>query len=104
MLDGDGGTASMIQVERLADFVVRDSYENLSEEAIRELKMRILNSLRCAIRAPARDFQAREPRHQGSLGQNPVLQRLEREAVITSAFPDGFWGQRGYCRFNLKEV
>src|SRR5215208_8060571 len=60
MPDGDDGTTSMIRVERVAEFVVRDSYEDLSEEAIRELKMRILNSLRCAIRVPARDFQARE--------------------------------------------
>ena len=68
------------------------------------LKMRILDTLRCAIGAPARDFKARDPGHQGSLGQDPDLKRLVREAVIPSAFPDGFWGQRGYCGFNLKEV
>jgi hypothetical protein len=42
MLDGDDGATSMNQVERLAEILVRDSYEDLSEEAIRELKMRNL--------------------------------------------------------------
>jgi hypothetical protein len=104
MLDGDDGTTSMIQVERLTKSLIRDSYEDLSEEAIRELKMRILDTLRCAKGAPARDFKARDPGHQGSLGQDPDLQRLDREAVNPSAFPDGFSGQRGYCGFNLKEL
>jgi hypothetical protein len=104
MLDGDDGITSMIRVVRLAKFLSRDSYEYLSEEDIRELKMRILDTLCCAIGAPARDFRARDPGHQGSLGQDPDLQRLDREAVIPSAFLDGFWGQRGYCGFNLKEV
>jgi hypothetical protein len=104
MLDGDDGTTSMIQAERLAEFVVRDSYEGLSEDAIKELKMRILDSLRCAIGASARYFKARDPGYQGSLGRDPDLQGSEREVVIPSVFPDGFWGRRGYCRFNSKEV
>jgi hypothetical protein len=104
MPDGDDGTTSMIQVERLAEFVVRDSYEDLSEEAIREVEMRILDTLRCAIGAPARDFKARDPGHQGSLGQDPDLQGLDREVVVPSAFPDGFSGQCGYCGVNVKEV
>jgi 2-methylcitrate dehydratase len=39
------------EVERLADFVARASYEDLSEEAVRELKIRVLDSLGCAIGA-----------------------------------------------------
>ena len=66
MLDGDDGITSMIRVVRLAKFLSRDSYEYLSEEDIRELKMRILDTLCCAIGAPARDFRARDPGHQGS--------------------------------------
>jgi 2-methylcitrate dehydratase PrpD len=69
MLDGDDGTPSMIQVERLAKFVVRDSYEDHSAEAIRELKMRILDTLRCAIGASARDFKARDPGPKGLWGR-----------------------------------
>ena len=42
--------------------------------------------------------------HQGSLGRDPDLQRLERELRLPSAFPDGVWGQRGYCGLKLKEV
>jgi 2-methylcitrate dehydratase len=41
----------MTQVERLAEFVTRASYEHLSEEARRELKVRVLDSLGCAIGA-----------------------------------------------------
>jgi 2-methylcitrate dehydratase len=43
--------ADMTQVERLAEFVTRASYEHLSEEARRELKVRVLDSLGCAIGA-----------------------------------------------------
>ncbi len=41
----------MTMVEHLARFVHRASYEDLSEEARRQLKMRILDSLGCAIGA-----------------------------------------------------
>ena len=41
----------MTQAEQLAAFVVRASYEDLSEEARRQLKIRILDGLGCAIGA-----------------------------------------------------
>jgi 2-methylcitrate dehydratase len=40
-----------MQVERLASFVGQAAYEGLSEEARRELKIRVLDSLGCAIGA-----------------------------------------------------
>src|SRR5216683_994650 len=41
----------MTQVEQLAAFVVRATYEDLSEVARRELKIRVLDALGCAIGA-----------------------------------------------------
>jgi 2-methylcitrate dehydratase len=41
----------MTSVEQLAAFVARASYEDLSEEACRELKIRVLDGLGCAIGA-----------------------------------------------------
>ena len=41
----------MTQVEQLAAFVVRSRYEDLSEEARQQLKIRILDALGCAIGA-----------------------------------------------------
>jgi 2-methylcitrate dehydratase len=41
----------MTQVEQLADFVVRTKYEDLSEEARQQLKIRILDALGCAFGA-----------------------------------------------------
>ena len=41
----------MTQVEQLATFVVRAAYEDLSEEARQELKIRVLDALGCAIGA-----------------------------------------------------
>jgi len=41
----------MTQVEQLAAFVERMSYENLSEEACQQLKIRILDAMGCAIGA-----------------------------------------------------
>lgn len=41
----------MTQVEQLAAFVVRSTYEDLSEEALQQLKIRILDALGCAIGA-----------------------------------------------------
>lgn len=54
----------MTQVRELARFVEGASYEDLSQEAVRELKIRILDSLGCAI---------------GALGGEPV--RMVREQV-----------------------
>ena len=41
----------MTQVERLAAFVVRAAYEDLSQEARQQLKIRTLDALGCAIGA-----------------------------------------------------
>ena len=41
----------MTEVEQLAEFVVRASYDDLSEAARQQLKIRVLNSLGCAIGA-----------------------------------------------------
>ena len=41
----------MTQVEQLADFVARMTYNDLSEEARRQLKIRVLDALGCAIGA-----------------------------------------------------
>lgn len=41
----------MTQVEQLAAFIVQTKYENLSEEACQQLKIRILDALGCAIGA-----------------------------------------------------
>lgn len=41
----------MTQVQELAKFVTEKTFENLSKEAIRELKIRLLDSLACAIGA-----------------------------------------------------
>src|SRR5712691_9453531 len=41
----------MTEVEQLAAFVVQTSYENLSEKARQELKIRVLDALGCAIGA-----------------------------------------------------
>jgi len=54
----------MTHAERLAEFVTRASYEDLSDAAVRELKIRVLDSLGCAI---------------GALGGEPV--RLVREQI-----------------------
>ena len=54
----------MTQVDRLAEFAAGACYEDLSEEAVRELKIRVLDSLGCAI---------------GALGGEPA--RLVREQI-----------------------
>lgn len=45
------GSVSATHAEKLADFVVRASFDSLSENAIKQLKIRILDSLGCAIGA-----------------------------------------------------
>ena len=54
----------MTHAERLAGFVARAAYEDLSDAAVRELKIRVLDSLGCAV---------------GALGGEPV--RLVREQI-----------------------
>jgi 2-methylcitrate dehydratase len=45
------GPVSATHAEKLADFVVRASFDSLSKNAIKQLKIRILDSLGCAIGA-----------------------------------------------------
>ncbi len=61
----------MTQVEQLADFVVRTTYDDLSEAACQQLKIRILDALGCAI---------------GAVAGRPV--QLVRE-YVTEFSPDG---------------
>jgi 2-methylcitrate dehydratase len=62
----------MTQVEQLAAFVARATYADLSEDARRQLKIRVLNALGCAIGAlegpPVRQLRA----HLELLGGNPL--------------------------------
>jgi 2-methylcitrate dehydratase len=60
--EGKERIEELTQVERLAAFVVQAAYEDLSQEACRELKIRVLDSLGCAI---------------GALGGEPI--RMLRE-------------------------
>ena len=41
----------MTRAEKLAEFVVRASYEGLSKKACGQLKIRVLDSLGCAVGA-----------------------------------------------------
>ena len=41
----------MTHAERLATFVVRESYDDLSKAAVQQLKIRVLDALGCAIGA-----------------------------------------------------
>src|SRR5260370_40308604 len=61
-IDRVGGNREMTQVEQLSDFVVPATYENLSNGASQELKIRVLDALGCAIGAldgpPSKMLQA----------------------------------------------
>jgi 2-methylcitrate dehydratase len=46
-----GGEDKLTRVEELADFVMRASYDSLSEAARDQIKIPILDSLGCAIGA-----------------------------------------------------
>ena len=62
----------MTQVEQLAAFVVRKTYEDLSEEARHQLKIRVLDALGCAIGAlegpPIKMLRAQLEDFGGNLG------------------------------------
>src|SRR5215211_9107967 len=64
---------NMTHAERLAEFVARASYVDLSVAAVRELKIRILDSLGCAIGA-IRGGPVRLVREQiEEFGGNPLV-------------------------------
>jgi 2-methylcitrate dehydratase len=62
----------MTQVQELARFVQRISYEGLSQEAIRELKVRILDALGCAIGALEGQPVRRIREQTAEFGGNPL--------------------------------
>ena len=62
----------MTQVQELARFVERTSYEGLSQEAIRELKARILDALGCAIGALEGQPVRRIREQMEEFGGNPL--------------------------------
>ena len=53
----------MTEAERLAEFVDRMSYDDISEEAREQLKIRVLDSLACAIGAVGGDPIRRIRKH-----------------------------------------
>jgi 2-methylcitrate dehydratase len=82
----------MTRVEQLAAFIVRASYEDLSEEARRELKIHVLDALGCAIGAiegpPIRILRAQLE----DFGGNPLVTLIgggktapDRAAIYNSA-------------------
>ncbi|WP_273845910.1 MmgE/PrpD family protein [Rubrobacter calidifluminis] len=81
----------MTQVEELARFVEGASYEDLSQEAVRELKVRILDALGCAIGAldgePVRKIRAEIE----EFGGNPLATMIGggRTAPDRAAFYNG---------------
>jgi 2-methylcitrate dehydratase len=62
----------MTQVQELARFVERTSYEDLSQEAVRELKVRILDALGCAIGALEGQPVRRIREQTAEFGGNPL--------------------------------
>lgn len=68
---GEGGDA-VSEVQQLATFVVRATYDDLSEHARRELKTRVLDSLGCAIGALEGEPIAMLREHLAELGGNPL--------------------------------
>jgi 2-methylcitrate dehydratase len=85
--------ANMTHAERLAEFVARTSYEDLSDAAVRELKIRVLDSLGCAIGA-LRGEPVRLVREQiEEFGGNPLATLVgggktapDRAALYNGAF------------------
>ena len=63
---------NMTQVEQLARFVVQARYEDLSQEARRELKIRVLDALGCAIGALDGPPVAMLRTHLQDFGGNPL--------------------------------
>lgn len=63
----------MTEVQKLAQFVSTRTYEHLSEEAIRELKIRLLDSLGCAIGALEGPPIRRIREQNEDFGGNPLV-------------------------------
>jgi 2-methylcitrate dehydratase len=63
----------MTHAELLAEFVTRASYEDLSDVAVRELKIRVLDSLGCAIGALGGEPVRLVGEHIEEFGGNPLV-------------------------------
>ncbi len=61
------------EVEKLAAFVEKARFEELSKKTIAELKIRILDSLGCAIGAVGAEVPVRLARYLDTMGGNPLV-------------------------------
>ncbi len=82
----------MTQVERLAAFVVRSAYQDLSADARQQIKTRVLDALGCAIGASAGPPIAMLRAHIDDFGGNPLATLIgggktapDRAALYNSA-------------------
>src|SRR5690606_35338565 len=64
---------TMTEVQKLAKFVTARKYEDLSEAAVRELKIRLLDSLGCAIGALKGQPVQQIKNLIGDFGGNPLV-------------------------------
>jgi 2-methylcitrate dehydratase len=81
----------MTEVERLADFVVRRQFADLSAAAVEQLKLRVLDSLGCAFGALGADMTARVRQHTEAFGGAPLAGLIAggRTAPDRAAFDTG---------------
>lgn len=89
---GDGRVTEMTEVQELANFVVNCRYEDLSEAARQHLKIRILDSLGCAIGALDADPIHKIRSYVEELGGNALVHLIggglsspDRAAFLNSA-------------------
>lgn len=100
----------MTQLNSLAEFVTNASYEDLSDNAKRELKIRLLDSLGCAIGALEGAPIRRVKEHIDEFGGNPVVTLIgggktspDRAALYNSAlvryldFNDSYLAKKETC-------
>jgi 2-methylcitrate dehydratase len=65
-------TSTTTRVEQLGEFVSRARFEDLSEDAIEQLKLRVLDSLGCALGALGVETTGRLREHTDELGGAPL--------------------------------
>jgi 2-methylcitrate dehydratase len=84
-------TASQTRVEQLAQFVCQARFEQLSDEAREQLKLRVLDSLGCAFGALGADTTAAIREHTEELGGAPLATLIGggRSAPDRAAFLNG---------------
>lgn len=81
----------MTMVERLAQFATRASYEDLSEEARNQLKIRVLDSLGCALGALGAEPTRAIREHTEEFGGEPLTTLIGggKNAPDRAAFYNG---------------